>query len=378
MIDRVNLSVIILSGLFSIATAQWLETTIYIPDSLCGVIEPCAFTYNSTNNKIYVGGGGSRVIVIDGATNQKIAAIPVGVKISDLCYNPTNNKVYCANYFSNDVTVIDGATDSVITTIRVGSQPCALCYNSTNNKVYCASYYGNNVTVIDGVTNNVITTISVGAQPCALCYNSTNNKVYCANAASDNVTVIDGATNGVITTISVGDGPWALCYNPANNKVYCANAASDNVTVIDGVTNSVITTISVGDVPSTLTCNPPQNRIYVANYLGSSISILRDIVGIEEGLWGNSECLHLKIFPNPLHFFTSITYSLSRPANVWFRIYDVAGRCVRTLVSEKQEPGWHNVNWDGRDDRMVRLAPGIYFLRIEVDGYRLTSKMVVL
>ncbi|MEO0136041.1 MAG: FlgD immunoglobulin-like domain containing protein [candidate division WOR-3 bacterium] len=294
MIDRVNLSVIILSGLFSIATAQWLETTIYIPDSLCGVIEPCAFTYNSTNNKIYVGGGGSRVIVIDGATNQKIAAIPVGVKISDLCYNPTNNKVYCANEYSDNVTVIDGATDSVITTIRVGSQPCALCYNSTNNKVYCASYYGNNVTVIDGVTN------------------------------------------------------------------------------------SVITTISVGDVPSTLTCNPPQNRIYVANYLGSSISILRDIVGIEEGLWGNSECLHLKIFPNPLHFFTSITYSLSRPANVWFRIYDVAGRCVRTLVSEKQEPGWHNVNWDGRDDRMVRLAPGIYFLRIEVDGYRLTSKMVVL
>ena len=57
-----------------------------------------------------------------------------------LCYNPTNNKVYCANDSSDNVTVIDGATDSVIATVTAGSDPCALCYNPTDNKVYCANY----------------------------------------------------------------------------------------------------------------------------------------------------------------------------------------------------------------------------------------------
>jgi hypothetical protein len=45
-----------LSLLLSTAFAQWLETTIYIPDSLCGVINPQTFAYNATNNRIYVGG----------------------------------------------------------------------------------------------------------------------------------------------------------------------------------------------------------------------------------------------------------------------------------------------------------------------------------
>jgi hypothetical protein len=34
--------------------AQWLETTIYMPDPFCGILYPQAFTYNETNNKIYV------------------------------------------------------------------------------------------------------------------------------------------------------------------------------------------------------------------------------------------------------------------------------------------------------------------------------------
>ena len=125
----------------ALLSAQWLETTIYIPDSLCGITYPCVFTYNATNNKIYVGGEhGNCVIVIDGATNQKIAKISAGSGISALCWNSTNNKVYCANRYSDNVTIIDGATNSVITTVTVGSEPSALVYNPTNNKIATPKY----------------------------------------------------------------------------------------------------------------------------------------------------------------------------------------------------------------------------------------------
>ena len=65
---------------------------------------------------------------------------------------PADNKVYCANDGSDNVTVIDGATDSVIATVTAGASPSALCYNPQNNKVYCANYSGDSVTVIDGAT----------------------------------------------------------------------------------------------------------------------------------------------------------------------------------------------------------------------------------
>ena len=37
------------------------------------------------------------------------------------------------------MTVIDGATNSVLATVTAGARPYALCYNPQNNKVYCAN-----------------------------------------------------------------------------------------------------------------------------------------------------------------------------------------------------------------------------------------------
>jgi YVTN family beta-propeller protein len=134
------------------------------------------------------------------------------------------------------VTVIDGANDSVITTITVGNSPCALVYNPINNKVYCANYDSDDVTIIDGATDSVITTVTVGHRPSTLVYNPTNNKIYCANWSSGNVTVIDGAANSVIMTIGVGNEPTAFTYNPQQNRVYVANFSSSSISVIRDVT----------------------------------------------------------------------------------------------------------------------------------------------
>jgi YVTN family beta-propeller protein len=124
----------------------------------------------------------------------------------------------------------------VIATIPVGRYPCALVWNSTNNRVYCANYGSDNVSVIDGATNQVIATIPVGDGPFALVWNSTNNKVYCANWNSDNVSVIDGATNQVIRTIQVGDEPRAFAWNSIQNRTYVANYYSSTISVIRDVT----------------------------------------------------------------------------------------------------------------------------------------------
>ena len=59
--------------------------------------------------------------------------IPVGDYPWGLVYNSLNNKVYCANDNSNDVTVINGASDSVIKTIAVGGNPGAFAWNPIQN-----------------------------------------------------------------------------------------------------------------------------------------------------------------------------------------------------------------------------------------------------
>ena len=167
--------------------------------------------------------------------------------------------------------------------VAVGWEPCALCYNTTDNKVYCACFNCREVVVIDGAADSVTATVRGMYNPCALCCNTKENKVYSANQVDDNVTVIDCATESIVDTVAVGETPQALFYNPLNDKVFCANYDGHAVTVIDGATDTVLRTIGVGGNPSAFCLNPVQNRVYVANGSNSTISVLRDSMsGVEE------------------------------------------------------------------------------------------------
>jgi YVTN family beta-propeller protein len=106
------------------------------------------------------------------------------------------------------------------TTIPVGILPGALCWNSTNNKIYCANYGSNNITIIDGETNVVITTIPVGDFPRALCWNSIQNRVYVANDNSTVSVIRDSIISGVEENhqpLSVDRLSFEVYPNPASS-----------------------------------------------------------------------------------------------------------------------------------------------------------------
>ncbi len=66
-------------------------------------------------------------------------------------------------------------------------------------------------------------------------------------------------------------------------------------------------------------------------------------------------------------------------AHVSLRIYDVAGRLVRTLVDERRVAG-HKIEtvWDGLDDARQRVSTGVYFYRLETPGFVDQRKVLLL
>ena len=84
-------------------------------------------------------------------------------------------------------------------------------------------------------------------------------------------------------------------------------------------------------------------------------------------------------YPNPFSRETSISYYLPRNCRIELGIYDVAGRLVKTLYSGTQQEGPQRFLWNGRDERGIRMASGIYFYRLEsADGSVGTRKMLIL
>lgn len=110
---------------------------------------------------------------------------------------------------------------------------------------------------------------------------------------------------------------------------------------------------------------------------------------IEPGRGGKSETADGKAspkvaavhqnLPNPFNPTTVIRYDVPAPGGlVSLRVFDVAGRLVRTLVDENVAPGERSVVWDGRDQHGRALASGVYFYRFEHAGTVQTRKMVLM
>lgn len=240
------------------------ERTIYVPDSLSGLMYSRCAAYNPVTDKVYVGGAGNCVIVIDCATNKKVARIPTKSGCSAIFCSPVNGKVYCVGGL---LTVIDGASDTVVKTLPV-SRP-NLCYNSRREHLY--AYGGrwgeNSPIVIDTRTDSIVGTIGMGTA--ALCYNSHDDMIYNKSDGHwqglNRVTVLRGSNLSEVANIPVKDGPGTLCYNSANNKVYCADYGTKTLTVIDGTSNAVLTTIAADSGLVDMCCNPRDNKIYLSN-----------------------------------------------------------------------------------------------------------------
>jgi hypothetical protein len=78
-------------------------------------------------------------------------------------------------------------------------------------------------------------------------------------------------------------------------------------------------------------------------------------------------------YPNPFNPSTTINYALSVHSNVTLSLYNMLGQKVEDLVNESQHAGYHEVRFDG-----TGLSSGVYFYRLQVDGFVEVKKLVVL
>ncbi len=61
------------------------------------------------------------------------------------------------------------------------------------------------------------------------------------------------------------------------------------------------------------------------------------------------------------------------------RVYDVKGRLVRTVLTDKVlHPGEHTAGWDGTDEAGMKVAAGVYYCRLQIGERSLTRRVILL
>jgi len=86
----------------------------------------------------------------------------------------------------------------------------------------------------------------------------------------------------------------------------------------------------------------------------------------------------LPLMPNPARGEVKIVFEIPTESRVTLRIYDPAGRLVRTILDDVKKSGRYKLIWDGRDKNGRALPPGIYFLMMEGGSFRKTQKLILM
>ena len=83
-------------------------------------------------------------------------------------------------------------------------------------------------------------------------------------------------------------------------------------------------------------------------------------------------------YPNPFNPETLIRYQLPRESEVKLSIHNLLGQEIRTLVNGKRDAGFHDVNWNGRDNAGKQVATGLYIYRLQAGDFVAAKKLTLL
>jgi hypothetical protein len=82
--------------------------------------------------------------------------------------------------------------------------------------------------------------------------------------------------------------------------------------------------------------------------------------------------------PNPFNPSTEIGFSLPQAGHVRLSVHGLDGRMVAILWDGPKGAGKHTVQWNGLDARGRSVGSGVYYYRLEADGFNASKRMVLL
>ncbi|MEZ5064884.1 MAG: SMP-30/gluconolactonase/LRE family protein [bacterium] len=313
-------------------TISNLTTGIALPEG--GTVDSDGIVYVSAWNT-----GLAQWIEPDGTKHTLASGLagPTGQAIS-----PDGAYLYVAQYSSNSIAKVD-RSDGSWTTFASGqgiAGPDGVSFDEAGN-LYIANFLSSDILRADPSGNVELVATLPG-----------NRTGYCEYR--DGVLYVAGNSTHRIYAV-LPDGTWSVLAGTGVAGHVDGPALSAQFNLPNGIAVSVTgDTLFVAD-------NGPVKSVRRI--------VLGDATAAVETLGSASPSLELRVSPNPFAGRSSLSYELPRRGTVSVAVYDVRGRVVRTLVSDReQSAGRHQVTWDGLGDGGARVPDGVYFVRVACEG----------
>lgn len=197
-----------------------------------------------------------------------------------------------------------------------------------------------------------------------------------ADVGSTLISMYDDGTNGDVTA---GDGIWTA------QVLFAAGTAATHYYKYGIYSVGYTDTLNAGTIPmdneagfamNHMVTISDANPVFIAppDKFGSQWTKVERIPtsGMPEVFALNAN------YPNPFNPTTTISYDLPAKSHVRLTVFNAAGQIVAQLVDAEQAAGSYRVSWNGTNLSGAVVPSGIYFYRVEGDGFAKTMKMTLM
>jgi len=168
----------------------------------------------------------------------------------EMAFSPDGRLLYVVCQESDEIRVVDAASANVVATIPVGHVPRGIALSPDGRRLYVTNSWSDTVSVIDSGARAVVQTLPTGFEPTGVVADRTGSTLYVANRLSSDISVIDLATGQEVKRLLAGRGASYLAVSPDGRLIFCTHVypnpgafrtpPNSEITVIDARTQTVI------------------------------------------------------------------------------------------------------------------------------------------
>lgn len=234
--------------------AQAPERAAHVPGSV-PPLQPGGYRVLVTNER------SGDLSVIDGATRQVLATVPLGKRPRGLKISPDGKRLYVAlsgspiappgvdedtlppaDKTADGIGVLDLERLELITVLRGVSDPEQLAVSADGRKLYIASEDTGQAVVMDAADGRVLARMAVGGEPEGVTLSPDGRWVYMSSEEDHQIAVIDTRTDKVVATLEVGQRPRFTEFSDDGALAFISGENDGTITVADARAHKVLHT----------------------------------------------------------------------------------------------------------------------------------------
>jgi len=232
--------------------------------------------------------------VIDAATHNVIATVPLGKRPRGIHPSPDGKTLYVAlsgspiggpdvdestlppaDHSADGIGVIDVAENKLVRALHAGNDPENFDVSRDGKQIYVSNEDDAEVSIIDVASGNVVQSFKMGAQPEGVRVTPDGKLVFVTSEETSTISVLDPAARKIVSTFKVGHRPRSIAFTP-DGKLGYVNAENDGtVALFDAVHYKMLKTIEIGKPgivkPMCVILSPDSSRLYVSTGRGQQV-----------------------------------------------------------------------------------------------------------